>query len=113
MQAHFRMFYVHVRRKSDQFILQYNCLAYIIEINFYSEPRIETLKIIQINGSYERIKYAHISSALSHEMYLYVPNDCHNKEARNFKDSHPRYVNQITKYQICIDIQLEHNCAIS
>jgi hypothetical protein len=55
------MFYVHVTRKSDQFILQYNCLAYIIEINFYSKPRTETLKIIQINSSYERIKYAPVA----------------------------------------------------
>ena len=61
MQVLFRMFYVHVRRKSDQFIFQCNCLACILEINFHSEPRTETLKIIQINGSYERIKFAHIT----------------------------------------------------
>ena len=67
MQALFRMFCGHVRRKNNQFILQYNCLAYTI--NFYSEPRTETLKIIQINGSYERIKYARDMSSAHYPQY--------------------------------------------
>lgn len=36
-------------------------IAYITEINFCSEPRTETLKIIQVNGSYEMINYAHVT----------------------------------------------------
>ena len=30
----------------------------------------------------------------------------------NFEDSHPRCVNRIKKYQICVAIQSEHNSVI-
>jgi len=30
----------------------------------------------------------------------------------NFEESHPHCVNRITKYQICVAVQSEHNCVI-